>query len=311
MDRIVLLLLIFLLQGCPSGYARLTYDFEKVSGDENILYETNAKDIAGVVLASLSDSIAHVRESQFAEFKDASAIKVYIFSHKERYARFSGASPLTRGSATRNEVYISPIIRERMNTLEPILMHELSHIHLRQYIGAWRYWTEVPGWFHEGLAVEVSGGGGAEKVSDVQGMDTIKSGKHFIPRERSDLLGHRFASDYGLEPQMYYRQSNLFVRYLINLDPSAFRNAYLDLLRGSDFGDIWLEQYGKPVPVLWQEFLGQVREEDGALVVADGPRTPSGTAAWPRLAAATSGGGLLGSSHGAAAASASISSRCR
>ena len=249
MNRLVLLITVLLLQGC-SSYARLTYEFDELAGTPNIFYDQEAKNIANRANKSLPDGISSVVNKQYVAFKDLESVKVYIFSSKKRYSRFSGSTPKARGSATKNEIYISPMIKDRIETLDEIITHELSHVHLRQYIGTWRYWSEVPGWFHEGLAVEVSGGGGAEKVSDEQAISAIRSGKYFTPREESSLLGHKYASDYGLEHQMYYRQSYLFVRYLINQSPEAFEEVYLALIDGTSFKDVWVLKYGKSIPVL-------------------------------------------------------------
>jgi hypothetical protein len=237
----------------------MTYEFERIGESPIIFYDIEEKDIATQIVKSLPTDILIVTKNQFVEFKDIEVLKVYVFSTKERYSTFSGSTPKARGSAIENEIYISPIIKERIETLGKILTHELSHVHLRQYIGTWRYWTEVPGWFHEGLAVEVSGGGGAEKVSDVQAIAAIKSGKYFTPREESSLFGHKFASNFGLEPQMYYRQSGLFVRYLLDQNPEAFKKAYLALVNGTSFKDIWALSYGKPIPELWKEYLKYVQ----------------------------------------------------
>lgn len=258
MNKFILVIATLLLYGC-TNYARMTYEFEQLNETPTIFYDAEEKDIATQVSNTLPASISSVKKKQYIEYKDIDALKVYVFSSKERYANFSGSSPKARGSATKNEVYISPIIKKRIDTLEQILAHELSHVHLRQYIGTWRYWTEVPGWFHEGLAVEVSGGGGAEKVTEAQAIAAIKSNDHFIPREKSSFLGHKFASSYGLKPHMYYRQSNLFVRYLINQNPEAFKKAYLNLINGTAFKDIWILNYGKSIPELWQEYLDHVQ----------------------------------------------------
>ena len=258
MNKLLPAICLLLLQGC-SSYARFTYEFEQIESNQSIYFDTEAKDIAVKVSQFLPESISHVTKRQYEDFKDIDALKVYIFSSKERYARFSGSTDKARGSAIKNEIYISPIIRERIETLEKILIHELSHVHLRQYIGTWRYWTEVPGWFHEGLAVEVSGGGGADKVSDIQAIMAIKSGMYFTPREESNLFGHKYANDFGLKPQMYYRQCNLFVRYLINQNPEAFKDVYLTLIKGVAFKDVWVLTYGQSIPELWQGYLNYVQ----------------------------------------------------
>lgn len=258
MDKWIIIFSILFIQGCTS-YARLTYTFEKSGSVPEIYYDSGAEDIANKIEVVLSSSLDAVKKQQYADFKNVEAIKIYTFSSKERYSKFSGSTPKARGSAIKNEVYISPIIRKRINTLKSILTHELSHVHLRQYIGTWRYWTEVPGWFHEGLAVEVSGGGGAEKITDEEAIQAIKEGVHFVPREESNILGHKFAHDYGLKPQMYYRQSYLFVHYLIASNPESFKNAYLSLIEGEEFKDIWLSHYGKSIPQLWLEYLRNVK----------------------------------------------------
>ena len=256
-NNALLIFSVFLLSGC-SSYARLTYEFQQINTTQKIFYETEAKDIAVLVSKSLPISIDLITKEQYVDFKDIEFVKIYIFSSKEHYANFSRSTPKARGSATKNEIYISSIIRKRIETLSPILIHELSHVHLRQYIGTWRYWTEVPGWFHEGLAVKISDGGGAEKITDKQAFSAIKAGKHFIPPEESSLFGHEFASDYNLKPHMYYRQSYLFVNYLINTNPDAFKKVYLSLIEGIKFKDVWISHYGKPISQLWESFLNSV-----------------------------------------------------
>ena len=257
MNKLILIISALYLQGCTS-YAHITYEFAQLGEKPVILYDVEEKDIAMQVSKSLADDISIVEKRQFVAFKDIDALKVYIFSSKDRYSFFSGSTPKARASAIKNEVYISPIINERIETLEGILIHELSHVHLRQHIGTWRYWAEVPGWFHEGLAVEVSAGAGAEKVSGREAIAAIKMGKYFTPREESNLFGHKYASNYDLEHQMYYRQCGLFVRYLINQNPEAFKNSYLALIKGAEFKNIWVLYYGKSVPELWREYLEYV-----------------------------------------------------
>ena len=258
MIKWIFIISVFLIQGC-TNYARLTYTFENKGSAPKIYYDPEAEDIASTIEISLPSSISAVQKHQYVNFKDIDAIKVYAFSSKERYSRFSSSTPKARGSAIKNEVYISPIIRDRINTLQPILTHELSHVHLRQYIGTWRSWTEVPGWFHEGLAVEVSGGAGAEKITDEEATLAIKAGKHFVPREESNIFGHKFAHDYDLKPQMYYRQSYLFVHYLIMSSPESFKKSYLSLIEGEEFKDVWGAHYGKTISQLWLDFLQSVR----------------------------------------------------
>lgn len=245
--------------GCSTIYSRITYKFERLDSDFNIFYEKGSNDIATEVNKTLAHLIADVEKRQFSVFKSKNEITVYIFNKKERYSNFSMASDKSRGSASKNEIYISPIIRERIETLESILSHELSHIHIRQYVGTWKYINNIPGWFHEGLAVEVSDGGGAENVSESQAYVFFKEGKHFYPRAEGGILSHKSAHDYGLKPHMYYRQSNMFVRYLRGVDRVAFEKCYIALTEGDSFESVWKVYYGKSLPDLWEEFMSEFR----------------------------------------------------
>ncbi|HAI96789.1 MAG: hypothetical protein CL866_08185 [Cycloclasticus sp.] len=254
--KVTIFLIIFsTLFGCANYYARATYEFEEIDSNVSIYYDEGAEDIANKVADSITNSIDIVSKSLYVEFKNIEEIKIYIFEDKSRYAKFSGASEKTRGSATKNEIYISPVIRDRIDTLPLILIHELAHVHLRQYIGTWDYWVDVPGWFHEGLAVEVSKGGGAEKITDEQAYKAILAGKHFTPRESSGILGHKYAHDYGIDPQLYYRQAGLFIRFLKDKNPAGFESLYLALINGASSKGIWELYFGNSLAKLWNDFL--------------------------------------------------------
>ncbi|MDH5571060.1 MAG: hypothetical protein OEY89_04795 [Gammaproteobacteria bacterium] len=138
MKTYFLVLALTLLQGC-TVYARSTYVFEKNEGIPTVLYDLEAIDLAEKVQSSLASSISSIARQQYTEFKDLDELKIYLFSTKERYSNLSGSTPKARGSAIKDEIYISPIIRERIETLESILVHELSHIHIRQYINLNRH----------------------------------------------------------------------------------------------------------------------------------------------------------------------------
>jgi len=53
-----------------------------------------------------------------------------------------------------------PMFDREPHRLKPILLHELSHLHMGQYRG--HYAMAIPVWFHEGLASLVASGGGAD-----------------------------------------------------------------------------------------------------------------------------------------------------
>lgn len=245
---------IFLLAGCSLVYARLTYEFAALPESNQVFYEAGAQDLAKLAAAELAIGINKVEQLQFMPFKNREAIKVYVFNDKNRYANFSNASALTRGSSTTDELYLSGKLRERINTLPNILVHELSHVHIRQYVGTFRYITNIPGWFLEGLAVSVSSGAGAEDVTEVQAQASIRNADRFVPDDSGRMIGPKTAHNYGLEPQMYYRQASLFVEYLQKTNPRAFEASLVDIVNGARFREVWPKHYGHPISDLWHDF---------------------------------------------------------
>ncbi len=245
---------IFLLAGCSLVYAHLTYDFLPLPENKQIFYEAGAQDLAKLAAAELAISIDKVEKLQFVPFKNRGAIKIYVFNNKNHYANFSNASALTRGSSTTDEVYLSEKLRERINSFPNILVHELSHVHIRQYVGTFKYLTNIPGWFLEGIAVSVSSGGGAENVTQVQGQASIRNAVRFAPDDSGRIIGHKTAHNYGLEPQMYYRQASLFVEYLQKTNPSAFEGSLVDIVSGASFREVWPKHYGHTISELWRSF---------------------------------------------------------
>ena len=241
-------------------YARLTYDFIPLPGNGQIFYEPGAEDLAKLVDAHLAVSLARVEKQQYVPFKDAKAIKVYVFSDRKRYANFSYASAQTRASATTDEVYLSEKLRERIDTLPNILTHELSHVHIRQYTGTFKYVTNLPSWFLEGLAVSVSSGGGAENVTVEQAQAAIRKIPRFKPEDSGSLIRQKSAHSYGLEPHMYYRQASIFVVYLIQTNPKGFEAALKDVLNGNSFREVWQKHYGLNIAELWLRYEKSIGE---------------------------------------------------
>lgn len=260
MPKTIMSVLLILLTGCSWVHARLTYDFVSLSGNSQILYEPGAEDLAKLVADNFQLSLDQVKRQQYVPFKDSGMIKVYVFNDRGRYARFSYASVSTRGSSTTNEVYLSERLREKIDTIPNILVHELSHVHIRQYTGTFKFVKDIPGWFLEGLAVSVSSGGGAEDVTEDQAQAAMRKAVRFEPDGSGRIIGHKTAHDYGLEPHMYYRQASMFVEYLKKTNPRAFEAALVDVLNGASFRDTWVKHYGRTVSELWLSYKKSIGE---------------------------------------------------
>src|SRR5262249_14754219 len=75
-------------------------------------------------------------------------------------------------------VVLSPVLFSTQRHRLPALgTHELSHAHLDSWIPRPTY-VRRPYWCTEVLAVMVSGGGGAEGVSECRSRDAIRRGDH-------------------------------------------------------------------------------------------------------------------------------------
>ncbi len=255
MRKVIIAILLLHLTGCSWVYARWTYDFVPLLGNNQIVYEPGAEDLAKLADANLATSLGRVEKQQYVPFKDVKAIRVYVFNDRKRYANFSHASVLTRGSSTTDEVYLSEKLREKIDTLPNILTHELSHVHIRQYTGTFKYVADLPSWFLEGLAVSVSSGGGAENVTAEQAQAAISKGLRFEPDDSGRLIGPKSAHSYGLEPLMYYRQASVFVEHLSKTNPNGFEAALKDLLNGDSFREVWQKHYGQNISELWLRYI--------------------------------------------------------
>ncbi len=256
-----------LTASCSTISARLTYDFEVDSLDERLLYEPRTEDTVGKISTHLDEYIEQIETAQFSKFKDSSNIKIHFFNDKTRYLRFSGGRPSTFGSATTNGASISLArIRERLTenlcqtkacpeTVNGVLLHELSHVHMRQYVGSWRYGSDIPSWFHEGLATFVSGGAGAGLVSEADAKKSILSGSHLVPVNTGSIFKRpATVGDFSWGTFHFYRQSAMFVEYLLNTNPTGFRNVLSDLRAGRKFRTVWKTNYDAKLADLWANF---------------------------------------------------------
>ena len=204
----------FMISGCSTMYAHLTYDFNQLEKNGHVYYESGARESAEHVKNILTQRFKQVVDKEYIGFNHLEEINIYVFSSKERYSIYSNASIESRGSAYSNDIYLSPKIGEDKNSLDRVLLHELSHLHMSQYVGVWGSITNIPTWFDEGLAVVTSMGGGAEKVTEAEAIEKFNSGKHFIPIVKTGFFSRKSAHDYELTPHMFYRQSGMFVAYL-------------------------------------------------------------------------------------------------
>jgi hypothetical protein len=239
----------------PEGLAAL-------AENPQVHYESDAIEQARSVAAALPDAIARIEAIQGRRFAHPVTIGVYSSQASFAAANGSGVSGAV-GTMFLGRVMLSPALFARQRQRMPaILTHELSHAHLRSWLSELDY-LRLPQWFREGLAVMVSGGGGAEAVSESQARDAIRRDDH-IAIESSGSLFNLTAVKFGHAPeipdsslrtQMAYRQAALFVAFLHDSDSVAFQKLLDGIYQARPFAEAASTAYATDLPTLWSRFV--------------------------------------------------------
>ncbi len=257
----VFLIILLVIPGCSSFRAvvamgRTTQHFIELESEPRIRYEKGAKDFALKIAPYVAQAVKTVETRQYGAF--SRRVVVFVPASISSFASYC-ASKRPSACVIGNRLFMSPKLLRGEYRIARVLTHELSHLQLSQTIGRWNYQLNVPSWFAEGLAVYVSGGGGAEKVSREKAIAAILSGRTFTPPASGSLLFQKTASSFGLKPHMFYRQSSLFVEWLHKLDAAKFRKL-LDLLRnGNTLGAALKSSYGFGVAAGWGRFTRELK----------------------------------------------------
>ena len=252
------------LSQSPIGRAALRSrsHFIPSNADARVLLEPGMEAQAALIAESLKRALSSVEQQQFLRFKRP--FNVYICATQESFNAYMGAPPgaTARGVKLMNNIFIAPpaFSSWRGDTHEEVLAHELSHLHLYQRLGHVTSLWKMPVWFLEGLAVAVSGGGG-EGVTTAAALDAIRHGEHFVPDDTGSLFRPKRALDYGLETFMFYKQSGLFVTYVRDRDPAAFKSFLIALQTDewSSFGALFETSFGENVEAAGRDFVEHAR----------------------------------------------------
>lgn len=227
-----------------------------------VMYEPGAEEFARAVASDLPSAINQVESRQYSKFTDK--IIVYVCNSPESFKKLTGRP--VAAMTYRKSIFLSPKLLKHPDSVKHYTAHELSHLHMYQHVGDYAYLC-VPSWFAEGLAAFVSDGGGAEKVSDDEAKNYIRSGNHFQPFANAglrDLFVPRYASYWGIKHQfkhhMFYRQCMLFVGYLKEGSPEHFKNFLLDLENGTAFTVAFRSSFTTDPLTKWHEFKNQLRK---------------------------------------------------
>jgi hypothetical protein len=224
-------------------------------------HERGAAQYAHAVAALLPTTIARVESVHGRRFAHPVTVGVYV--SPEAFAAGNGLGHSRAAGVTFfGHVTLSPILfSAQRQRLPAILAHEMSHAHLQSWISALAY-IHLPNWFKEGLAVMVSGGGGAEFVSEIEARDAIRRGDRIaIDSEGSwrNLTGIKFENPsqtpVGSRVMMGYRQAALFVTFLHDKNAAGFARTMAAVLDGRQFAAAVMAGYGRDLWTLWADFL--------------------------------------------------------
>jgi hypothetical protein len=240
-----------------------------LADDSQVHYQPGAENFARDVAALLPGAIMRVEAAHGRRF--AHPVTVGAYATPEAYAAANGqGSDIPMGVTFAGRVYLSPkLFWPQHQRLPAILTHELSHAHLQGWIGASAY-IHLPNWFKEGLAVMVSGGGGAELVSEKGARAAIQHGEQIAiddARSLQNLVGIRFdRAPAKTTPSWYpvvlaYREAGMFVNYLRESNGSAFDHMMSAILDGRAFPEAVDVGYHDDVRSLWQQFIKSLDDQ--------------------------------------------------
>jgi hypothetical protein len=225
-------------------------------------YEDGAFEYARAVAGLLPAAIARVEAIHGRRFAHPVTVGVYV--SPEAFVAANGLGDRGAvGMTFLGHVVLSPVLfSTQRHRLPALVTHELSHAHLQSWISQLTY-IRLPHWFTEGLAVMVSGGSGAEGVSELQARDAIRRGDHIAIESAGSLL-NLAAVKFEHPPQvpdtsfrilMAYRQAGLFVTFLHDTKPGGFARMMNDVLDGRPLAEAVPTGYETDLPTLWLRFV--------------------------------------------------------
>lgn len=248
-----------MLSGCALTrhvYAKLTFDFEISETDPKVYYEEGSEGVAHEVTRQISQAV--FRAEKFHGFQLKAPFKIYIFASMENYYWYS-TNRRGSASAATDSLFVSPKLGDKLERTSAILSHEFSHLLLKQHMGgALRFVRILPVWFQEGIATLASEGGGAGKVSIQEAIRELQKGSSLLPEDSGCLFCSQGHSKHGLKAHMFYRQSSLFIKYIMEQDLQLFEQFIVDL-QTYNFAEGFQKNYSKSVHQMWTDFTASVK----------------------------------------------------
>jgi len=243
----------------PIGIALLKSKkhFKTSAVDNRVRYEPGGEEFAKKIARYLPEAVRTVENGHFLPFEKS--FKVYVCATQKSLNEFlanpPGAAP--RGAAALGDVYIGPRAFSFFgyDTHKESLMHELSHLHLKQRLGYFGYGVKIkiPVWFSEGLANCVAGSGG-EGIEDKEAIKAILKGKHFVVDDKGRFLTSFYKAFAGLSGRMFHKQNKMFVKYIKDSNPGKYKQFLLEIQNGESFAKSFSANFGTTVSDMFERF---------------------------------------------------------
>jgi hypothetical protein len=232
-----------------------------LSENNQVHFEPGADNYARDVAALLPAAVARIEAAHGRPF--AHPVTVGVYATPETYMAANVIGTMRPVAvAPFGRVVMSPALyAAQRQRLPAILTHELSHAHIQGWISTIAY-VRLPNWFKEGLAVMVSGGGGAEFVSEAEALATIARGEAITIEDSgsfANLSDIRFErapprATWSHKTVLAYRQAGMFVAYLHDSDAPGFARMMNAILDGRPFVEAVGVGYQQDIHLLWQKF---------------------------------------------------------
>ena len=251
-----LALILGLMTGC-SAVVKAAYlellplqGFETLETDRRVHYEPLAKASAELLSASYSDAVKQIEIKLGGPLRTMP--KVYLCANDacyEKYAFNKQARAEARGRG--NLILLKAKLLEDEGRLIPVFTHELVYA----------FWFQngihcTPRWWTEGLAVESSNGGGAEKIMRLLAVQAVRDGEVFQASNENSCWTRMPPNLNGMAWPMFYRQSGMFVEWMRTHDAKAFALLLVKLRDGDNLTKTIESVYRQPVTALhlaWQK----------------------------------------------------------
>lgn len=248
------------LGGCHIGrgvvaMAHSTSAFTACTPDPRIACEPGSEALAAQVAAQLPAALATIEKAQYSRF--VAPVRVQTYASAESFSRHSSAGPGAAGVVIFGVAHLSPVALRHPDGVGKILAHEMSHLHLAQQLGTLSM-ARLPAWFSEGLATWASSGAGRGNAYEPNVLVGIRHGRHFEPVDAQSFWRPYLVLPERMAFSTYYSQARLFVAFMHDRDPGAFRQLLASLGRRDSFASAVQAAYGRPVAALWQEFLASI-----------------------------------------------------